>query len=192
MKSVKCFTILGLVLGCVFMIVGQAAAYPEWRVDFIESDSPDGPVAYYITDISGLDLHLNSAQTYPEGATIYQSSFWGVPYGTSYVAMTEPGTNGLISDLLGVTWNEGIHLGFESDQEGQYLAPPTNGPITYVQENGELQLLYSVIAIVGGADTLISVYGQSDVSESVPEPTTMLLLGFGLMGLAGVRRKFSN
>jgi PEP-CTERM motif len=33
---------------------------------------------------------------------------------------------------------------------------------------------------------------NGDVSTSIPEPTTMLLLGLGLMGLAGVRRKFKK
>jgi PEP-CTERM motif len=38
------------------------------------------------------------------------------------------------------------------------------------------------------SDLVFSVNGTT----SVPEPTTMLLLGLGLIGLAGVRRKFKN
>ncbi|PKN69588.1 MAG: PEP-CTERM sorting domain-containing protein [Deltaproteobacteria bacterium HGW-Deltaproteobacteria-12] len=36
------------------------------------------------------------------------------------------------------------------------------------------------------------VVGNSGPQESVPEPATMLLLGFGLLGIAGARRKLKN
>jgi len=40
-----------------------------------------------------------------------------------------------------------------------------------------------------GAISHVSIYGTSSPGTLVPEPATMMLLGFGLIGLAGVSRK---
>ena len=45
--------------------------------------------------------------------------------------------------------------------------------------------------------TLASIYGdfyidKSELTMSVPEPMTILLLGLGLVGIAGIRRKFKS
>jgi hypothetical protein len=50
--------------------------------------------------------------------------------------------------------------------------------------------------IIGGwhpyDDLSLAIRISGNASSQVPEPTTMLLLGLGLMGLAGVRRKFKK
>jgi len=51
---------------------------------------------------------------------------------------------------------------------------------------------WSSIPNVGTSDADMNIWAYYSGNQNVPEPTTMLLLGLGLVGLAGARRKIKK
>ena len=107
---------------------------------------------------------------------------------------------GGISDTLNITfigqqptadpYNLVVDLHFRSDPESGTALPPLANGISITETGGIQDLSTQVSQLTGIPDFQLLV--ASDVTGPVPEPATMLLLGSGLIGLWGARKKFKK
>jgi hypothetical protein len=141
----------------------------------------------------------------PMGATPYSGSYnatttnWLLDW--QYIGQTIPTT-------IGQSYAVGFYLSSADDQADNEFVARWDG-VTMIQllnlaYSSPYYTYYSYTAIATGPSTTIDFgyifnaqwFDLDDVSvnqvSAVPEPATMLLLGLGLVGLAGVRKKFQK
>jgi len=114
-------------------------------------------------------------------------------YPVSWYAWSEPestAANPLYNYLEGLgSGPSSVGFNFQSDVPLSVLSQAPPPGFTFIND-GEVGLHAATVQLIDGSTiTYDVVFRDNAAASEVPEPTTMLLLGSGLIGLAGYGRK---
>jgi hypothetical protein len=202
--------VIGAVVG-LWMVLGAGQAQATLMGPFLPED-PDNAGTYFNNDTvenmealyldkTGKDKELffiNKWEVGPGEDVPVTDGAWLTEYLTDYLTVEEHASG---NQYANVGWD---FRSFSGDLELGAIAVKDGNAnqsgISWVwyypdgdQEiwNGDFLDAVDTLANGAGAISHISFYGTGD-APAVPEPATMLLLGTGLVGLAGFRKKFKK
>ncbi len=182
-----------LCLMSIFFLFSIGTANASWILENRGDAGGDGYVVEpsIIVQDANFDLY---------GSNNYNSNLDGT-YTLYHTILTEPVTN-----TISWFYQTVDGWGPEWDPAGYYVNGVYNQLTDSSDDASSTQSGTFNISLNAGDDagfyvyTYVNRYGRGrltiagipDGNPQIPEPTTMLLLGLGLMGLAGIRRKFKG